>query len=377
MAVIDLWHKRGDVTLCPLCGQRAGPPSSRHGRGLRWRVSVPGHPSESYSEKGRAQRREVALWAAPRVRASGETVDDMVALWRAAKSGRAQKTRESARDAAQVVLARWAGTKLAEVDHDDVQVWIAGLQAAHGRQLVPASASLRHKALQCLSGSLAIAVRRGLLLANPCDDVQVPKILQREGRFLSVDELAALARAADERHAAQGLRRQSPGSMIWFMGTTGVRIGEACALDVGHVDVARRRARVVRGKGDKSRNVPLTGFVLEMLDLERPRSEPLFVAPRTGGRVEADSWRRRWFDAAVEAAGLGDVKPHDLRHTAVSLAIHNGASIYDVQEMCGHSRVSTTLNIYGHLLDGHLDDVAARLDRALGTLPGKDRQQSA
>lgn len=373
MAVVDLWHlARGPVGKCPECGQLAGPPSARHGRGLRWRVVVPGHPSESFRQKGQAERREVALWNMPKRRTTDATVDDMIEVWLASKAGLARKSRQSASEAAQVVLARWSGVKLAEVDHDTVQAWLGGMQAARGKRLVPASASLRTKAKQCLSGALGIAVRRGLMPANPVIDVVVPKVPAREGRFLSIGELTALAEAADGHWRSQGLGGQPPGTMIWLMGTTGVRISEACALDVGSIDVRRRRVRVVRGKGEKSRNAPITSTVLGMLDLGRPRAEPLFTQPRTGKRITPGPWRRRWFDPAVEAAGLGDVRPHDLRHTAVSLAIHEGASIYDVQEMCGHSRPSTTQNIYGHLLDGHLDDVADRLDAALRRdVPGK------
>ena len=267
-----------------------------------------------------------------------------------------------------MVEARWAGVRIADVQHDDVQAWISGMRTARG----PASSSMRHKALQCLRGSLAIAVRRGLIPANPADDVSVPKIRPREGLFLTVDEVGAIASAASEHARALGARFD-PGRMIWFMGTTAARIGETCRLDVGHVDPARKRVRIVDGKGGKSRSIPLTDFALGLLDLDRPPSEPLFPTPRTGARQRPTPWRRGWFQPAVEAVGLGGVRPHDLRHTAVSLAIHAGASIYDVQQMCGHSRPSTTLNIYGHLLDGHLDDVAARMDRLLGVLPGKSR----
>lgn len=365
MAVVDLWHKRGEVAACPECGQKAGPPSARHGRGLRWRVKVPGHPSESFAGKGQAERRERALWHTPKP-VRGATVDDLVEAWVESKGHRAPATQAAARDAKAVVLARWSGYEPAQIEHDDVQAWLSGLQSKHG----PASASKRQKALQCLSGALAIGVRRKMLPANPCDGVSVPKVPSREGRFLSLDDVQLIVDKV-RTHAIELDYDPAPlAAMIWLMATTGLRVGEVCKLTVGSVDASRRRLRVVLAKGAKSRNVPVTQFVLDQLDLERPRDAPLFPAPRTGKHFTPTPWRRRWFNPAVEEAGLGEVHPHDLRHTAVSQAIHSGASIYDVQQMCGHSRPSTTLNIYGHLLDGHLDDVAARLEGRLATFTG-------
>lgn len=358
MAVRDLWHKRGAIAACPLCGQQAGPPSARHGRGLRWRVDVPGHPAEHFRQKGQAERREMALWNTPAAPAAGERIDDMVRLWRDAKNGLSPKGQEAADYAAQYVLARWAGTKLDQFDADDIRAWVGSLTTPNG----PASLSTRTKVLQCLKGALQIAVRRQLIPANPALDVKVRAQRVREGRYLSVMELRRIAQAMDEHHAELNYKHPSPSVMMWVLASTGLRIGEACAANVGDVDVERRRLRVRAGKGDKARDVPLTQFTLGLLDLERKWDEPLLVTPKTGKRVQKDRWRANWFTPAVRAAGLGDVTPHDLRHTAVSMAIASGASVLDVQRMCGHSTPAITLSIYGHLMDGSLDDVATRMN---------------
>ncbi|GAA1251737.1 hypothetical protein GCM10009609_13830 [Pseudonocardia aurantiaca] len=70
------------------------------------------------------------------------------------------------------------------------------------------------------------------------------------------------------------------------------------------------------------------------------------------------------FDAAAERAGVGDVTPHGLRHTAASLAIAAGATVVLVQRMLGHSSPSVTLNVYSHLFADDLDTVADRLHQA-------------
>jgi integrase len=78
----------------------------------------------------------------------------------------------------------------------------------------------------------------------------------------------------------------------------------------------------------------------------------------------ARHFRRRHFDPAASAVGLARLVPHELRHTAASLAISAGASIKGVQAMLGHASATLTLDRYGHLFPNELDAVADRLDVA-------------
>ena len=74
------------------------------------------------------------------------------------------------------------------------------------------------------------------------------------------------------------------------------------------------------------------------------------------------SWRRDVFDAAAEFVGLSGLTPHELRHTAASLAVSAGANVKAVQKMLGHASAAMTLDVYSGLFDDDLDGVAARLD---------------
>jgi hypothetical protein len=74
------------------------------------------------------------------------------------------------------------------------------------------------------------------------------------------------------------------------------------------------------------------------------------------------NWRRRVFDRAARAADLGALTPHELRHTAASLAVASGASVKDVQRMLGHASAAMTLDVYAGLFEDNLDDLADRLD---------------
>ena len=73
---------------------------------------------------------------------------------------------------------------------------------------------------------------------------------------------------------------------------------------------------------------------------------------------------RTTFDAAARAIGVPDLHPHELRHTAASLAIASGADVKVVQQMLGHGSATMTLDTYGHLFEDRLDEVGDAMDRA-------------
>jgi len=101
----------------------------------------------------------------------------------------------------------------------------------------------------------------------------------------------------------------------------------------------------------------------------------VFGAPR-GGVLRSGSFRRGTWNRACVAVGLGELVtaagkpryrglvPHELRHTAASLAIDSGASVKSVQAMLGHASATLTLDRYGHLFGDELDALAGRLDAA-------------
>lgn len=330
MAVTDLWYTRD------------GEPSRRHGRGLRWRASWHGR-AESYRTKRAAESAELRMRTeVPQRARDTTTVGDLLDVWVAGKAGLSPKGIEAVDGAAKHVRAEWGHEIAADLTGHAIQAWLAGMKW---------SGSLKHKVLQALAGACRIGVASGALDRNPCEDVKIPKERRREGRFLSAEQVGQLARA--DAHTP---------ALIWLLATTGLRIGEAVALNVGDVDVKRRRLRVRRSKSGVGRDVPVPPKVLAMLDIDRDPTAPLFVGQRRRGRLSADSWRHNEFRDARDAVGLGDLRPHDLRHTAASLAIQSGASVKDVQTMLGHANAALTLNLYTHLWDRGLDDVAARMD---------------
>ena len=90
------------------------------------------------------------------------------------------------------------------------------------------------------------------------------------------------------------------------------------------------------------------------------------------------NFRRDVFDQAAEDAGLAGLTPHELRHTAASLAVSAGVKVKAVQKMLGHASAAMTLDVYAGLFDDDLDAVAERLDTAvasdgqqMGNRPGR------
>lgn len=88
-----------------------------------------------------------------------------------------------------------------------------------------------------------------------------------------------------------------------------------------------------------------------------------FPAP-SGGVLRIGNFRARVFDPAARAVGLDGLTPHELRHTAASLAVSAGANVKAVQRLLGHASAAMTLDVYSGLFDDDLDAVAERLDRA-------------
>lgn len=335
MAVEDTWTLKDGKT-----------PSRRHGRGLRYRVRWHGK-ARSFRTKGEADR----YWL--RVRTEQPVpevpvilVGELVDRWLATKRGLSPRGYRACLDASAHVREAWGDEFADRITRHDVESWLAEM---------PYGGSLKSKALQCISGGF----KTWPAIENPCAGVTVGQEQRREARFLSVDELHRLGDATGHYRA-----------MVLFLGTAGPRIGEVVALDVGDIDAARGRARVWQSsarssstKGRQARDVPVTRTVLDLLDLDRPRDAPLFVTPR-GRRVLVDNWRARVFAPAAESCGL-EMTVHDLRHTAASLAIAQGADVKAVQRMLGHKTATLTMDWYGHLWDKGLDDVSARMDAAL------------
>jgi integrase len=262
------------------------------------------------------------------------------------------------------VLPRWGRFRLADIGHADVQSWVTELS------LTLAPSTVRQIYL-VLAGLMKYAIRDGRMTRNPTDGVRLPRVRKKGRGYLSHSQVRNLAEGCGEY-----------ADVVLFLAYTGLRWGEMAALKVGRLDMLRRRLEVAeavsapRGqlvwstpKSHSSRSVPFPEFLTASLALRcqgRMRDELVFVGP-DGGVLRSGNFRRRQFAAAVAACRSTDpdfppLTPHDLRHTAASLAVSAGANVKAVQRMLGHASAAMTLDVYADLFDDDLDAVAIALN---------------
>lgn len=257
------------------------------------------------------------------------------------------------------IRPRWGKTRLSSVTHAEVQRWVTGLD------LAPASVRKVHRVL---SMALAYAVKDGRLAVNPAAGVSLPRARDPEKRFLSHAQVQQLADACGDQRL-----------VVLFLAYTGLRWGEMAALRVHRVDFLRRRVLVaesvtpVRGvmtfgptKGHERREVPLPRFLAEDMAQQVLGKAPndLVFTGKQGAIMRSGTFRRAAMNRASMVIGIPGFHPHELRHTAASLAIASGADVKVVQQMLGHKSAVMTLDQYGHLFHDRLDVVADAMDAA-------------
>lgn len=288
------------------------------------------------------------------------------------------------------VEPRWGRTPIQGIKPSAVETWIAEMSAGTAVTVrkrkrgsgtgepTPVSATVVLRALGVLAGVLDSAVRDGRLAKNPARGAtnRPRKVSNKARRYLTHAEVVSLAEATPtEMHRA----------LIMTLAYTGLRWGEAVGLRVRDLNMLRRRIHVSRAavevggkvevglpKSHENRSVPFPSFLTAPLSALCVNKGPddLVFAGRFGSylrRPDTSTGAVSWFTTALDRAGLERLTPHDLRHTAASLAISSGAHVKAVQRMLGHKSAAMTLDTYADLFDDDLDAVAERMEAgALG-----------
>lgn len=261
------------------------------------------------------------------------------------------------------ILPEWERFRLSGITHADVVAWIAKLQADGY------AASTIRQVHRVFSLMLDLAVRDGRLPRNPATGVRLPRPAKGEPVFLSALQVERLARACGEDYQL----------FVRVLAYTGMRWGEATAVRVRRVDLMRRRIEVVHTaveldgemtygtpKTHQRRTVPIPRGLVDQLaeHMAGKRPDDLVFTTARGQVMRNHNFRSRVFVQAAKSIGMPGLTPHDLRHTAASLAVQSGASVKAVQRMLGHASAAMTLDVYAGLFDDDLDSVADGLDRA-------------
>jgi integrase len=265
------------------------------------------------------------------------------------------------------VAPRWGHVALGDIRPTALQRWVSDL--SHGVDgAKPVGASVVNRAHHVLSSILADAVHDHLLARNPASGIKLPGKNRKRPIYLTHQQVAELA-------AASGTYE----GLVLLLAYTGLRWGEAIGLRVRDLDMLRRRATISENavqvgseifvgtpKAHKQRTVPLPEFLLPYLARQcegKGRGDLLFPGD-DDGYLKRPHTTDGWFIKAVAESGVPHTTPHDLRHSAASLAVSAGANVKAVQKMLGHASAAMTLDIYTDLFDDDLEAVATALHDA-------------
>jgi integrase len=264
------------------------------------------------------------------------TADSWMATWLATRTDLRATTRSRVVGIiSDYISPRLGRIPLGELNRLRVQEWASAL---------PGSPESVRKVVNVLSGALQLAVEDGRLPANPAQRLKLPKKVRHSKRYLSHDQVAALA--IEVGSPSEG-SRYGYDTAVLTLAYCGLRWGELPGLRIGDVDLDRRRLeirqtvvadkgyqRIEAPKDYEHRSIPIPAFLATLLARQiegRSPEQPVFYGIRTGSWLRNHVFRVGWFDPAATAVGLGGLTPHEMRHTAASLAVSAGANVKVVQ----------------------------------------------
>ncbi|TMC16771.1 MAG: site-specific integrase [Chloroflexi bacterium] len=234
-----------------------------------------------------------------------------------------------------------------------------------------------------LRTALEAAVRWKKIPLNPCKTVTPPRAVKKELTYLTLEQAQRLL---------EGARNHKLECLLTLALATGMRQGELLALRWTDIDFQKATLHVTRslsyrnpdGTGyehkveepktaSSKRTIPLPDFALEALQkhrvqqLERRLKTPewedkgLVFPNDTGGYLWVDPLRRQ-LKKLLQEAGLPVIRFHDLRHSAATILLAMGVNAKVIQERLGHSHISITLGVYGHVTESMQLEAITKLD---------------
>jgi integrase/recombinase XerD len=245
---------------------------------------------------------------------------------------------------------------------------VALMQGNDGGGRKPLSPSSVLHAHIILSAFANWCVAEGILTDSPMRRIPTPKQVDPGIDPFTDAELEAILNAASESRC-----KLRDVALIRFLDDTGIRASELADLRVSDLRMTERTAQVRNGKGGKPRTISFGAGTAQALwrylrDEQRKPAEPLFTSSRTGGPMNRSSLlqvcRRLGKEAKVE-----NVHPHRFRHDAAVRLLRNGAHVFGVMSLLGHTRVATT-QIYVKLAEADISKLhanASPIDNLLTT----------
>jgi integrase/recombinase XerD len=232
------------------------------------------------------------------------------------------------------------------VTEDDISAFLAGLKEPRGGSRRYSNASIA-RMLAAVRGFHRWMVLQGLAPEDPSRHVAAPRVSKALPKALSTSEVETLLAAVPDKATPTALRDRA---ILETLYAAGLRISELTGLDVGDVDLEDRTIRCM-GKGSKERLVPMGRAAAEAIAAYHRNARPLLARGRTGRamflNVRGERLTRQgcWklLKKYVAVARLKRrISPHTLRHSFATHLLDGGADVREVQELLGHSSISTT-----------------------------------
>jgi integrase len=403
MSVYDRWHKSHPQPGDTPCSEHSRGTTrlyatAEHMQGDRWQVrwrdeqgsqckrNFPrrkGTNPETCAEAFDAQRtadQSRGEWIDPRI---GRTpFRDYAPIWMKARLHKTGTIDTYEQHLKRHIVPAFGDTGLAAIRPTMVQQWVKDLQMV--KQLAPRTIETIYIIFASIMRG---AVRDGYIRKTPCADIRLPEVSRTIVRLLTPAQVLTLTAAMPQRY----------GLLVLLGAGAGLRQGEAFGLALDRVNpdsgmiivdhqvvIVDRHPVLASPKTSASvREVPMPGFLLDAIgehvgQFNLAGSDVLCRTPRAT-LLRRDYYNRVIWRPAIVAAGLPeDTTFHDLRHTFASTALAEGVPISEVSRWLGHKSITTTVDLYGHLVpeaSGRARDALDKAFRHVLNVPRKCPEQ--
>ncbi|MFN3692299.1 MAG: site-specific tyrosine recombinase/integron integrase [Fervidobacterium sp.] len=195
----------------------------------------------------------------------------------------------------------------------------------------------------------------GSVNEDPTERVKHPRLRKKIPSFLTSEEIRAMINSFDDE---KRLKYKAIISVLYFCG---LRVSELCNLRVDDVSFYPPYVKVVMGKGNKDRLVPISETLVPLLEMYVEKYRPkIYFFENKGNPLHPSTVFRIVKRAAKKVGITKHIHPHTLRHSFATHLIMNNVNVKIVQELLGHSNLSTT-SIYLHVADKEKFDAVKKL----------------
>lgn len=247
-------------------------------------------------------------------------------------------------------VVRGQEVTLTEIEPADIEHFLVH------RKMKGDQPSSRNRHYYILKGYFCFLEKRGLLIRNPMAIISPIKVSIKERPYLKLEDM---------KRICLGIEQETVRTMVFVLSYTGMRISEVCQLKLEDIDLDDGIIRIVNGKGNKSRSVPINRSLESILRdyvtlAKRYKGTALFFSTNRNPSVSPDYINREIKKSAIALGFTNIPTAHIFRHSFASALVYNNAPLPSVQKLLGHADLRITSR-YIHQSMNELKDAVALL----------------